>query len=138
MYVYNCCNINSTLESKSHICSIQIIVYCLGKCDYIEAFLGKQICCLCGAVAAEHYQAVKLKLVIILLHCRDLIEAILIWLANCFEWYTACAENSAAARQDTSEICSGEHSEFAINETLISVFKTVELNIVFGVVVDAL
>ena len=32
-------NVNSRLEAESHIRSVQIVIYCLGKCDYVEALL---------------------------------------------------------------------------------------------------
>ena len=48
------------VEAECNICSPYIVIYCLGKSDYIQTLFGKKICGLMSSVAAERQYAVEL------------------------------------------------------------------------------
>ena len=53
-------NIYCGMEAECNICSPYIVIYCLGKSDYIQTLFGKKICGLMSSVAAERQYAVEL------------------------------------------------------------------------------
>ena len=131
-------DIYSTLETKGHFCSPQIIVDGLGKRDYIEALLAEQIGSLGGTVAAAHDQAVQLQFMIGLFHSLYLVEAVLIRITDGLERAAAGSQNRAASGQDSLEVLAGQDPEFAVDQALVAVFEAVKLNRLFRVIDDAL
>ena len=80
-----CGNIDSTLEAKGHICSPEVIVDRLRKCDHIESLFPKKVCCLLCSVSSKDNQTVKTQLIVILLHGFYLVDAVLIRLPDGLE-----------------------------------------------------
>ena len=132
------CNIHRALETEGHIRAPEVIVDRLGKRDDIQAFLGETVSRLGGAVASEHDKAVQLQLVIVLFHCLDLIQAVLIRLVDGLKRNTACSEDRAAARKDAGEIRSGQHTELAVDQSFVAILKAIKLIGLLAVVLDHL
>ena len=121
-------NVQSAVETEGHIRSVEIVVDGLGKGDDIEAFLSQKVCSLGGAVAAAHDQAVELQFVVSLLHGLDLVQSVFIGIADGLERASAGSEHCTAAGQNALEITAVQNTEFAVDQSLIAVFKAVEFD----------
>ena len=124
-------DIQSAVESKCHIGSIEVVVYGLRQSDDVQPLFTQKISRLCRAIAAAHNQAVKLQLMISLFHCLNLIQTILIGIADGLEGASAGTEHGAATGQDTFEIPAVKNAEFAVDQALIAVLKSVKFNRLF-------
>ena len=131
-------DIQSAVETESHICAIEVIVDGLRQGNDIESLLAEEICCLGRAVAAAHDQAVKLQLMIGLLHGLDLVQSVLIGIADGLEGAPAGAEHCTAAGQDALEISAVQKPELAVDQTFVAVFKAIELDGFFCIACNCL
>ena len=93
---YVCCNINSGMKTEGNVCSPDVVIYCFGQSDYIQPLFGKEICSFVCAVSAQRKQAVKLLLLIGLLHFGNLINIILLDDLHHLKGSTLCTENCSA------------------------------------------
>ena len=73
-----CGNIYGTLESKSHVCSKDIVVNRLRKMNDVQAFLSQKIGCFLGSVSSQDYQTVQAELIVSLLHGFHLVQSLFI------------------------------------------------------------
>ena len=80
------CNINCTLETKGHICTVDIIINRLRKMNNIKSLFTKEICGLLGTVTAKDNKTIQIQLVISLLHRLYLIKSIGIWHTHLLKW----------------------------------------------------
>ena len=131
-------NVQSAVETECHICAVEVIIDGLGQCNDIEALFAEEIRGLGGAVAAAHNQAVKLQLMIGLLHCLDLVQSVLIGIADGLEGAPAGTEHCAAAGQDALEISAVQKPELAVDQALVAIFEAIELNGFFCIACNCL
>ena len=87
-----------------------------------------------GAVAAQDHQAVKLELVVVLLHGLHLVQAVLIGILDGLERGSGGAQDGAALGQDAGEVLAGEHLELAVDQAPVAVLEAVNLHLLFAVV----
>ena len=103
-----CCDLQSALEAKGHICTPDIIINGLRKMDDIQAFLAEKIGGFLRSVSAEDHKTVKTELLVSLFHGLNLIQDVLIGLADRLERAAAGSQHRAAGRQNSGEILSGQ------------------------------
>ena len=72
-----------------------------------------------------------------LLHSRHFVDSVLVGLTDRLEGNAACSEDRAAPCKDALEILSRKDAELTVYQSLIAVFKSVELDGFLGVVDDA-
>ena len=75
---YVCCNINCTLKAECYVGSPEVVVNCFRERNYVKPFFTEQVCGFLCAVAAENNKAVKVQLFVILLHSRNLVNAVFV------------------------------------------------------------
>ena len=97
-------DIDGGLIAEREVRSVDIVVNGLGQMNDVEAFLAEQICRLLGAVSAEDNQAVKAKLVVVLLHRLHLVKALRIRHAHQLERLAGRSDDRTALRQDTRKV----------------------------------
>ena len=124
-----CRDIHRALEAECHVRAPQIVVDGLRKRDHIKSFFAQQIGGLMGSVAAQDHHAVQLQFIIVLLHGFHFVEAVLIRLAHQLKRCPGASEDRAAFRQDTRKIMSCQHTEIPVDQSLIAIEKTIDLNI---------
>ena len=129
-----CRDINRALEAEGHVGSPEVVVDRLGKCDHVETFFAEKVGCLGGSVSAAHYKAIQLQLVIGLLHCLYLVEAVLIGLMDRLKRHSAGSQDGSASCQDSLEVLSGEHVELAVDEAFVTIFKAIEFHRFFRII----
>ena len=120
-------DINRALESERHIRSPQIIVDRLGQRHHIQPLFAQQVCRLVSPVSTQDHQTVKLQFVIILFHGLHLIQAILIRLSHQLKRRSGTSQDRSSLCQDTGKISAREHSEIAVDQSFITVQKSVDL-----------
>ena len=91
-----CGNVYRTLETKGHVCAIDVIINSLWKMDNVQSFFSQKVCCLLCTISAKDHKAVQAEFIISLLHCFNLVQAILIRDTHQFEWLSGCSEDCAA------------------------------------------
>ena len=79
-------------------------------------------------------RAVELQLVVVLLHRRDLVQAVLVRLADGLVGRAAAAQERAALGEDAGEVRVAEQAEAPVDQALIAVEEAVDLDVLVGVV----
>ena len=96
-----CGNIHCAMETKSHICPPDIIIYGLGKIDNVQSLFSEHVCRLLGTVAAQDHQTVKTQLIVRLLHGFNLVKASVIGHTHQFKGLAGCTQDRTASCEDT-------------------------------------
>ncbi len=127
----DCCrrDIDCRLIAECKVRPPDIVVNGLRKMNDIESFLAKKVCGLLCSVSAENYDAVKAKLIVILLHGSDFIKAVGIRNSHQLERLSRGTDDRAAACEDAGEIVGCEQAVISIDHTLVALDETVDLNI---------
>ena len=128
-----CCDLQSALEAKGHICTPDIIINGLRKMDDIQAFLAEKIGGFLRSVSAEDHKTVKTELIVSLFHGLNLVQSLLIRNPHQFEWLSGCSENSSALSQDSGKVPGCKHTVFPVDQSLISVIKSINLKVLNAV-----
>ena len=125
-------NIYCGMEAECNICSPYIVIYCLGKSDYIQTLFGKKICGLMSSVAAERQYAVELLLFIGGFHFSDLVYVVgfdyLHHLIRC----TLCAEYRSALSEYAGKILRLHYTAVIMDQTVETVGYADYLNVVLA------
>ena len=127
-------DVHGALEAKGHVRAPEVVVDRLGQGDDVQALLAQQVGRLVGAVAAQDDQAVELQFVIVLLHRRDLVQTVLVRLADSLVGRAAAAQERAAFGQYAGEVRIAEQAEPPVDQALIAVEKAVDLHVLAGIV----
>ena len=122
-----CRNVYSTLESKCHVCAINIIIYGLRKMDDVQTFFSQKVGCFLCTISAKDNQAVKAEFVIGLLHCLNLVQAVLIRNTHQFKRLSGSSKNCSALGKDSGEIFGCKHTVFPIDKPFVSIVKSINL-----------
>ena len=94
-------NIYRTLETKGHICAINVIVNCFRKVDNVQSFFSQKIGCFLRSVTAEDYETVEAEFIISLLHCFHFIQSVLIRNTHQLERLSGSSEDCSPLCQDS-------------------------------------
>ena len=125
-------------EAKGEVGSPSVVVDGLGQRDHVQALLREAVGRLGRAVSAQNKEAVKLEVLIGALHGGHLHGAIGLGDVEQLEGRAAGAEHGATLREETREVA-GRHLDVAVvNKALVAVEKSVNLNVLLGVVHDGL
>ena len=127
------CNIHRTLETEGHIGAPQIIVDGLGQGHDVQSLFPQQVSRLVSAVATENYKAVQLQLIIILLHGFDFIQSVGIRILDRLERGPGGSQDRAALGKDAGEILVCQHAEITVNQSSVTVQKTINFNLFLAV-----
>ena len=122
-------NIYRTLETKCHICSINIIIDRFWQMNDIQTFFSQKIGCLLRSVSTKNNQTVQTQFVIGLLHGFNLIQSFFIRHAHQFERLTGCTKYRTTAGQNSGKIFCCEHMIFSIDQSFISVIKSINFQV---------
>ena len=125
-----CGNVYRTLETKGHVCAIDVIINSLWKMDNVQSFFSQKVCCLLCTISAKDHKAVQAEFIISLLHCFNLVQAILIRDTHQFEWLSGCSEDCAALCKDSGKIFGCEHTVFTIDQSFISIIKSINFQFI--------
>ena len=128
-----CSNIHCALETKRHISSEDIIVDGLRKMDDVQPFFTEKVCSLLCTISTKDHEAVQTQFVIRLLHGFHLIETFFVRYTHQFKRLTGCTEDRASTGQDTGKIPRTQHPVFAIDQSFISIIKTINLKVIYCV-----
>ena len=81
------------------------------KMDNVQSFFSQKVCCLLCTISAKDHKAVQAEFIISLLHCFNLVQAILIRDTHQFEWLSGCSEDCAALCKDSGKIFGGNGTQ---------------------------
>ena len=126
-------NIYCALETEGHISTPQVIVDGLGQGHDIQSFLAQQVRSLVGAVTTENYKAVQLQLVIVLLHGFHFVQPVGIRILDRLERGPGGSQDRAALGKDAGEILVCQHAEITVNQSSVTVQKTIDFNLFLAV-----
>ena len=127
-------HVHGALETKGHVRTPQIVVNGFGQGDHIESFGPQEIGGFVGSVAAQDDQAIQLQLVVRLFHGSHLVHPVCSRFLDGLEGGATAAQECAALGENSGEIIIGQKPEFAVNEPLIPVQKTINFHLLFGMV----
>lgn len=85
------------------------------------------------SVSAEDHKTVKTELIVSLFHGLNLVQSLLIRNPHQFEWLSGCSENSSALSQDSEKVPGCKHTVFPVDQSLISVIKSINLKVLNAV-----
>ena len=123
-------NVNCTLETKGHICAINVIIDGLRKMNNIQPLLTKKIGCLLRTITSQDNQTIKAKLIIRLLHSLNFIQSIFIRNTHHLEWLSGSTQNSTSLSQYAGKIFRCKHTVLSIDQSLISIIKSINFQFI--------
>ena len=86
-----------------------------------------------GSISSQYYQAVQVQLVISMLHRFDLIDSIRSRYAHQFKRLSGSSKNCSALGKDSGEIFGCEHTVFTIDQSFISIIKSINFKVIYCV-----
>ena len=125
-----CGNIHCTVETKCHICSPDIVINCFRKMNNIQTFFSQKISGFLCAVSAQNNQTIQTQLMIILLHGFYFVQTFFIRCPHQLERLTGRSQNRTASRKNTGKIFGSQHTVISVNQTFISIHKTINFQFV--------
>ena len=121
-------DLDRTREAEGDVGPPCVIVDGLRQRDHVQALLRQAVGGLGGAVSAQHEQAVEAEFAIGPLHSGDLVHAVGLGNIEALEGCAARAQDRAAAHEDAAEVGRGHLAESFVDEALIAIFETEDLD----------
>ena len=125
-----CCNVYRTLESECHVRSPEIVINRLRKCYHIKSFFSQHIGWFVCSIPSQNYQAVQIQLVICVFHRLYFVNSVLIRYSHQLKRLSGCSQDRSAKCQDSRKIFWRKHLKIRIDQTLISILKSINLYII--------
>ena len=126
-------DVDGARKAKRQLGAPGVVIDGLGQGDNVEAFFAQAVGGLGGSVAAQHKQAVELQFMIGVDHCGHLLDAVGLGNVQALERRAARAQDGAAAGEDAAKVCRRHHAKTAVDEALVAVLKTIDLDRLFAI-----